>query len=425
VSRSSDGRRSEDGAAATPVEERPAGPELNMATPPAPVPGLPLDALPTIRSVLLAKGVDGREIDAAERSGALSYLVIDHFVLPEPAIHNLEELAAVTGMDSERIAQLWGSLGFPDPRGGERIFTEIDADMLHTVGGLMELGLLEPDLAIQMSRVIGSSMARVAGAMVDALGRDSDEETGDDADFSMAAGTLLPTMPRVLDYVWRRHLQAFARRRMTREAQSDGRPDHKTVGFADLVGFTALSQQIDEHQLAALVDRFEAIAYDTVVRLGGRVVKMIGDEVMFVVDDVRAAAEIALSLAELYGADEELSEVRVGLARGPTLEREADYYGPVVNRASRIVNIAFPGSVVVSDEVHELLADDPDFAWRSLKHRRLKDIGRVALWSLRWAADAHESSARERARRRHAERQERQVERLALGEEGHDEPARG
>ena len=129
-------------------------------------------------------------------------------------------------------------------------------------------------------------------------------------------------------------------------------PNHKAVGFADLVGFTALSQQVDEHVLAAVVDRFESIAYDTVVKLGGRVVKMIGDEVMFVVDDVRPAVEIALTLAEAYSRDEELSEVRVGLACGPTLEREADYYGPTVNLASRIVNIAFPGSVVTSDDVH-------------------------------------------------------------------------
>ena len=131
-----------------------------------------------------------------------------------------------------------------------------------------------------------------------------------------------------MDYVWRRHLQAAARRSSAREGQDDRHPNHKAVGFADLVGFTALSQQVDEHVLAAVVDRFESIAYDTVVKLGGRVVKMIGDEVMFVVEEVRPAVEIALTLAEAYSRDEELSEVRVGLACGPTLEREADYYGP-------------------------------------------------------------------------------------------------
>ena len=68
----------------------------------------------------------------------------------------------------------------------------------------------------------------------------------------------------------------------------------------------ALSQQIDAHELAGVVDRFETIAYDTVNRLGGRVVKMIGDEVMFSVPDEASAVEIALSLSETYRDDDEL-----------------------------------------------------------------------------------------------------------------------
>ena len=123
-----------------------------------------------------------------------------------------------------------------------------------------------------------------------------------------------------------------------------------------------MSQQISAHELAAVVDRFESIAYETIADLGGRVVKMIGDEVMFSVEDERTAAEIALTLAATYRDDSELSDVRVALASGPVLQREADYYGPVVNRASRIVSLAFPGTVVVSDELHAVLASDDRFA---------------------------------------------------------------
>ena len=67
------------------------------------------------------------------------------------------------------------------------------------------------------------------------------------------------------------------------------------------------------------------------------------------------------------------------------LVRDGDYYGPVVNLASRIVNIATPGSVLTSDEVHTQLADAPGFEWRSLRPRFLKDIGRVPLWRLQRA----------------------------------------
>ena len=149
---------------------------------------------------------------------------------------------------------------------------------------------------------------------------------------------LLPTVPRVLEYAWRRHVQVAARRRMVRDAMaSDGQPA-VCVGFADLVGFTALSQQLDDSELAAVVDRFEATAYDIVGGRGGRVVKMIGDEVMFEVADPAAGVEIALDLADAYHGDESVSDVRVGVAYGPVLAREGDLYGPTVNLASRMVS---------------------------------------------------------------------------------------
>ena len=120
------------------------------------------------------------------------------------------------------------------------------------------------------------------------------------------------------------------------------------VGFADMVGFTVLSQHLGDDELAAVVSRFEELAHDTVVALGGRVVKMIGDEVMFVVQTATGAAEIGLSLAEAYADDELLSDVRVGLAIGPVLVQDGDFYGPVVNLASRLVGVANPGTVLVS-----------------------------------------------------------------------------
>jgi adenylate cyclase len=155
-----------------------------------------------------------------------------------------------------------------------------------------------------------------------------------------------------------------------------------TVGFADMVGFTLLSQHLQEDELGAVVQRFEDISYDTVGMLGGRVVKMIGDEVMFVVDDATAAIRIGLALAEAYADDDLLSDVRVGLAMGPVLVREGDYFGATVNLASRIVNIANPGTVLVSESLHERLnAEAPgEFSSRPLGRQVLKGIGPVRLW---------------------------------------------
>jgi adenylate cyclase len=155
-----------------------------------------------------------------------------------------------------------------------------------------------------------------------------------------------------------------------------------TVGFVDLVGYTALSQELEEEELASLVSRFEEIAYDTVAEHGARVVKMIGDEVMFVTERPAAAARIALKLSERSAVDEVLPEARAGLACGPVVAHEGDYYGPVVNLASRLVELARPGSVLTSEEMHGALADDESFGFQRLRSRKIRDIGRVEIWLL-------------------------------------------
>ena len=131
-----------------------------------------------------------------------------------------------------------------------------------------------------------------------------------------------------------------------------GQSPEMAVGFADMVGFTLLSQHLSDEELAAVVRRFEEISHDIVTNARGRVVKMIGDEVMFVVDNVADAARIGLGLADAYADDDLLSDVRVGLAFGPVLLRDGDYFGPTVNLAHRIVNIGNPGTVLMSDEFH-------------------------------------------------------------------------
>jgi hypothetical protein len=139
--------------------------------------------------------------------------------------------------------------------------------------------------------------------------------------------------------------------------------------------------------LAEVVRRFESIAYDVIPVFGGRVVKMIGDEVMFVNDDIEQSCRTALELARRYREDEELSDVRVGLARGPVLDLDGDVYGATVNLASRIVSIAYPGSVVISDELHSIVQNDESFTFTSLRTHYLKGIGRVPLWRMRLAGD--------------------------------------
>lgn len=371
--------------------------------------------LPTLRVLLRETGVDDDLVTRAEDAGVLGFFAIERFAVPDPARYDLFELAELTGMPAGQITLMWRSLGLPEPRPGDRIFTQVDAEMLGTVAGLMELGLIDPDLAMQMSRVIGWSMARVAAAMVDSIETDPAAQAADDPELAVFAGTMLPTMTQVIEHVWRRHLQIAARRRIAKELDDPESRDVKGVGFADLVGFTTLSQQVDEHTLASIVGRFEEIAYDTVTSFGGRVVKMIGDEVMYVVDDPAEAVHVGLALADEYAAEEALSDVRVGIACGPVVEREADLYGPVVNLASRIVNLAFPGSVLVTEELHEVVGDDDRLAWKSLKPRKIKDIGRVPLWAVRPAEDDDRVGPRAEVRERRTEAREKRLADLDEG----------
>jgi adenylate cyclase len=252
------------------------------------------------------------------------------------------------------------------------------------------MGLVDVDSAVHMARIIGSSMARIAEAETAPGAIPILMPSGDsllDADnFARQADASIPAMARLLEFVWRRHLQAATRRAMllrTRGSAEFNSPI-MAVGFADMVGFTTLSQHLGRSELAAVVSRFEELAHDTVVALGGRVVKMIGDEAMFVVPTATSAAEIGLSLAEAYADDELLSDVRVALAIGPVLVQDGDFYGPVVNLASRLAGVAHPGTVLISDGMRSALDDEggTDFEAHALRPLNVKDIGRVQVWKL-------------------------------------------
>jgi adenylate cyclase len=91
----------------------------------------------------------------------------------------------------------------------------------------------------------------------------------------------------------------------------------------------------------------------------------------------------ALTLAETHAADERLPDVRAGLATGEVVPFEGDYYGPVVNLASRVVSVARRGTIVVADEVRTALEGRDEFRCVEIRRRRLKDVGPVRLWVLR------------------------------------------
>jgi adenylate cyclase len=345
-------------------------------------------ALAHVKEILLMHGATEEEIDRAVADGVIDLFVADRMLVPSRRRYNRIEVSELTGVSLDNLERFWRALGFPGVDDEEPAFTDLDLEAVRIFQGLQALGAADVETAVQMARVIGSSMARIAEAELvpgDMVSAEVDPVFSAEA-FAGIADVTIPAMAKLLEFVWRRQVAAGIQRNMMLRSHglAPGQSPVLAVGFADMVGFTLLSQHLSDEELAAVVRRFEDISHDIVTSTRGRVVKMIGDEVMFVVDSVADAARIGLDLADAYADDDLLSDVRVGLACGPVLLRDGDYFGPTVNLAHRIVNIGNPGTVLVSDEFHSaLLEETPDeFSAQALRPRLLKDLGRVQLWWL-------------------------------------------
>ena len=332
-------------------------------------------------------GATEEEIDQAVEDGVIDLFVADRMLIPSRRRYTRSEVAELTGVSLDKLERFWRALGFPSVDDDERAFTDIDLEAVRLYQGLQSVGAADTDTALQMARVIGSSMARIAeaelapGVLISA--EEVDPVMSADA-FASVADVTIPAMAKVLEFVWRRQVSAGIQRNMVARSHglTPGQNPTLAIGFADMVGFTLLSQHLSDEELAAVVRRFEEISHDIVTSSRGRVVKMIGDEVMFVTDQVDDSARIGLDLADAYADDDLLSDVRVGLSVGPVLVRDGDYFGPTVNLAHRIVNIGNPGTVLMSDGFHTaLMAQAPgEFTAQPLRPRLLKDLGRVQLW---------------------------------------------
>ncbi len=260
-----------------------------------------------------------------------------------------DDVAAQAGMARAEADSLWQALGFPH-LGDEAAFTDGDVDALRRARELMDADIVGPSLRLAQARVLGRTMAALAEAQVtlaaEAVARGA----------ISAPTELLDTMLALQDHIWRRHLLA-ATERLAARPEAGG--SSLAVGFTDLVSYTARSRELSAAGLAALLDGFEQRVQAVVVDGGGRIVKTLGDEVMWVADDPVVAAHIALALAD--------DEVRTGVAYGPTLARTGDHYGPTVNVAARLTGLARPGSVLVDRRLAEALEGDEGLR---LKHLR-------------------------------------------------------
>jgi adenylate cyclase len=337
-------------------------------------------------------GATDAEVARAEQEGWLTLLLLDKTLRPGRQRYDRGSVASGAGVDPEISRRLWRALGFPDVPDDAPVFTDADVEALtllerRRVRTIVALDDDPMDGLVEQVRVFSTALAKVAAALTDQLAEMIRAARDSGLSDERIALTFIdefnwPSLMKLFDYTLRLQARDSLWRKLANEDPDAPGARVLTIGFVDLVGYTAISQQLDPHELSALVHRFEQLAFDTVAEEGGRVVKTIGDEVMFVSGDVTAAARIARRLTDRSLDDVLLPPARAGLAYGSVVTREGDYFGPVVNRASRLVEIAKPGSVITDDDVHAALADDPAFAWKRLRSRRIRDIGRIDIWAL-------------------------------------------
>jgi adenylate cyclase len=319
--------------------------------------------------------------------GAAARDEFERLLLEGPRRYTRLQVAELAGVSPERTRRLWRALGFPDAADDDPAFTEADVTALKVLRSLIDSGFVGPETEATIARAMGQALSRLADWQTDMLadvlsapGADGERRPASAEDAVAAARTLLPLLQDIQDYVWRRHLAANADRLLSASGAGDRR--RLAVGFADLVGYTSRSRGMGGRELGAMLEDFESIAAEVIARHRGRVVKTVGDGVLFTAASAVDAMEIALDLPDVWDADER-PQLRVGAAYGEVLTRLGDVYSPVVNLASRLTSVARPGTVLVDRELADELRGLPGYKVRPLRRVSVRGYDHLQPWLVR------------------------------------------
>ena len=275
--------------------------------------------------------------------------VLDHALWGGPPTMTAIDIAADLGLDAADIRREWRLFGFPDPD-DRVVFHPHDVDLFRIAAEGAEF--FGAPAIEHMTRAVGTGTRVIVEA---AFGLMPESQVGcPDAPLveqlrggAFASGLLrqfIEAMPGLL-----LHQARAASTFSPVGAYTDTGRRLLAVGFCDLVSSTEMT---NEHPdvMASAITEFERHASDVVVARGGRVVKFVGDEVMFVTAEVDDAVRIGLDVLGWVGGHEHLGAARAGIAQGFVLPRDGDIYGSTVNLAARLASTAPPGSIVVADE---------------------------------------------------------------------------
>lgn len=353
--------------------------------------------------------VEGESAKAA-RSRLLDYLIDDELVEPDEILlahaerrlfllpveralggtpkFTAAEVAERSGIDIELFLELRRSLGLAEPGLDQVYFSEFDVKTMKSVRANLDMGMSLESIR-EINRVLGGALSQLAVVVERQFLATYLEPALDEAEMAKRYAAITrattPEFAFVLQHLFNLHLRDELRADILgNEAAIDFLDGTRemAVCFADLVGFTSLGQQIPADELGEIAERFNSIAAG-LVRPPVRLVKTIGDAVMLASASPGELLETALDLMEAVEAEgEEFPELSVGIAFGTAVERGGDVYGPPVNLASRLCDVARPGAVLATETLREAFREEYD--WSSAGRRRFKGINEpVAGYRLR------------------------------------------
>ena len=306
---------------------------------------------------LRARGHSLDTVRRAAREGRLAYGYIeDLFPSGGPPLSE-RDAARETGLEPGLLRRIWTAAGLP----AESLdaLSEDDVELLRRLGAVLDAGL--PLVAfLQLVRVYGQALAHIADAEAklfhlyvhEPLIRDGVPVLEIAEELSDLASELLPLTGPIMEQVHQRFLRQALAQDVVGHLEA-AEPDlgrlNVAIAFADLAGYTRLTEEIGEEEALELVERFVDLVSASLPD-DARVIKTIGDEAMVVGADARGLADWAVGFQALAT---ERPRPRIGLHCGHALYRDGDYYGRAVNLAARVAARAAGGEVLVTREVRD------------------------------------------------------------------------
>ena len=316
-------------------------------------------------------------------------------LLGGPLSLSARELAERSGTTLERVADYWTSMGFRRPDPDAPVFTERDLEVYRSWNELIDSGAIDLATSRSLLRANSHLADRLSLWQFEALVEDAVRRLG--LDDTTARIFVLDHMrervsafERMFTHSWQRQMEALLAR-LDKEVSQRGREDSKarfplnrSLGFVDMVSYTS-SSTILGGAVVDLVERFEDESRQAVTEAGGRIVKMIGDAVLYIADDLETGLRVVTALIERLNADDTILPVRASFVRGDVFSRSGDVFGPTVNLASRLVDIAPVGKILTDPATAAAVAagmGGEGYALEEFPSAELRGFGPIAPYVL-------------------------------------------